>query len=91
VYIQLDHRDQWVFVDEIGFDSGRSAAPEPGALALFGIGVVGGALVRRRRSRRSSRWNQVRAKRHIVTSSTLRIVGRLYTFRGAPQPFRLTL
>lgn len=41
--ININRSDAWLFVSEITFDT--SAVPEPGSLALFGLG---GAMLRRR-------------------------------------------
>jgi hypothetical protein len=41
----------WVFLSEVTFDDGRpSPVPEPSSLLLFGVGLAGAALLRKRRT-----------------------------------------
>ena len=48
--ISINRNNQWVFVSEISFDgsSRGSSIPEPGSLALLGLGLFGLAKLRRR-------------------------------------------
>lgn len=48
--IQFIRNNQWVFVSEVSFDgqAGDAPLPEPGILALLGLGMTGLALARRR-------------------------------------------
>lgn len=50
VFVRFVHRTGWLFVDEVSFD-GTASVPEPGTLALFGLGLAVLAIVFRHRRR----------------------------------------
>jgi len=50
VFVRFMHRTGWLFVDEVSFE-GTASVPEPGSLALLGLGLAGLAIVFRHRRR----------------------------------------